>query len=219
MPTPPTPIEAGPPVPTSAAPEETFDAAYEAFNTWERDELQPGANALATNVFGNAVETVDARDAALQASLLAVESAASAAGAANFKGLWPDLAGPLSRPACVKHEGRFWLLLDDLPDVAASEPGVSADWTSLDAGQVAQTITANTTAVPGVYYVATTAGITLTIPSGWLNGDYVAGRNASGGACYIDWGTNTLLDEAPESPMRWPSRGGFEATNNGSTFA
>ncbi len=50
----PVPINAGPAVPSSSTPEATFDAQYEAFNAWERDQLQPGANALATNVFDNA---------------------------------------------------------------------------------------------------------------------------------------------------------------------
>lgn len=98
--------------------------------------------------------------------------------------------------------------------------GTNAKWSLIPGAATSiQTISTNTTAVPGVYYIATTAGITLTIPAGWLNGDYVGGRNASGGNCYIDWGANTLLGETPESPMRWPARGRFETTNNGSTFA
>ena len=50
----PTPITAAPPVPDSGQPEPTFDAQYEAFNTWERQQLVPGANALAANVYANA---------------------------------------------------------------------------------------------------------------------------------------------------------------------
>lgn len=52
----PTPIDAGPIVPSSADSETTFDAAYEAFNAWEKNQLQPQANALAANVFNNATE-------------------------------------------------------------------------------------------------------------------------------------------------------------------
>ena len=53
----PTPIDAGPAVPISADSETTFDAAYEAFNAWEKNKLQPQANALADNVFHNANES------------------------------------------------------------------------------------------------------------------------------------------------------------------
>ncbi|GEK48432.1 hypothetical protein HPA02_27150 [Bisbaumannia pacifica] len=60
----------------------------------------------------------------------AAESEASARAAASFKGLWSSLTGALAKPASVKHSGEYWELLNDLPDVAASEPGVSGDWTS-----------------------------------------------------------------------------------------
>lgn len=193
------------------------DEAYAAGST------QPAAferqHEIAEASYTNAISSQESAQAAQQSALTAASAAEPALAAANFKGLWPDLVGPLEKPACVKHEGRFWMLLNNLPDVAASEPGETADWTSLDAGRVTQTITANTTAVPGVYYIATTAGITLSYEDGWTDGDETGGRNASGGACYIDWGTNTLLGETPESPMRWPSRGRFETINNGSTFA
>ena len=48
----PTPVTAGPAVPDSADPEITFDAQYEAFNTWEKNNLQPEINALATIIVG-----------------------------------------------------------------------------------------------------------------------------------------------------------------------
>ncbi len=167
----------------------------------------------------NSLSSKESALAAQQSALDAANAAAPALAAANFKGLWPTLAGPLNKPACVKHNGRFWLLLNNLADVTLSQPGVSADWTSMDSGRITQTITANTTAVAGVYYIATTAGITLTIPAGFLKGDTVGGRNASGSACWINWTTNTVAGEVPEAPMRWPTRGKFETTHSGSTFA
>lgn len=60
----PTPIATGPAVPSSADSEVTFDAAYEAFNAWEKNQLQPQANALAANVFNNAQEAVTAANTA-----------------------------------------------------------------------------------------------------------------------------------------------------------
>ena len=162
---------------------------------------------------------------ALGGAETAVSAAADAASVqsvvlatANFAGVWADMSGPLNRPACVKHNGRFWMLLNDLPNVAASQPGVSADWTSLDAGRVTARITANTTAVAGVYYVAATTGITLTVPANFAKNDYIGGRNASGGNCNINWGTNTLCGDAPEAPMGWPANGQFEAYFDGVTF-
>ena len=196
----------------------TFNADAYAYGT-AMPSVVDGVNDLAENAHTNALSANESALAAQQSALDATNAAAPALAAANFKGLWGDLTGALSKPACVKYEGRFWMLLNNLADVTASEPGVTVDWTSLDAGQIVQTIASNTTAVPGVYYIATTAGITLTIPSGWLSGDSVGGRNASGGACLIDWGANTVSGEAPQSPMTWPNRGRFETTYSGSTFA
>lgn len=219
MPTAPTPIDAAPAVPDSSTPETSFDAAYEAFNTWEKDELRPKANALAVNVFNNAVEASDATDTCIAAAASATAAASQAVAAANFKGEWPDLTGPLNKPACVKHNGRFWMLLNNLADVTTSQPGVSADWTSLNVGQVSARIGSNTNAVSGVFYIATTAGITLTIPAGFTADDFVGGRNASGGGCFINWGAYTVSGETPEAPMSWPNRGRFNAVYDGSTFA
>jgi len=60
------------------------------------------------------------------------ESAAdSAVASANFKGAWSSLTGALNIPASVTHNGYLWILLNNLADVTASEPGVSADWQDL----------------------------------------------------------------------------------------
>ena len=77
----PTPIDAGPAVPSSADSETTFDAAYEAFNTWEKTKLQPQANALATNVYNNATEAVAAATTAIDKA----EEATTAASTATTK--------------------------------------------------------------------------------------------------------------------------------------
>ena len=172
----------------------------------------------AQEVFTNAGIALGGTETAVSAAADAASVRGVVLATANFKGVWADMGGPLNRPACVKHNGRFWMLLNDLPNVAASQPGVSADWTSLDAGRVTARITANTTAVAGVYYVAATAGITLTVPTNFAKNDYIGGRNASGGNCNINWGTNTLCGDAPEAPMGWPANGQFEAYFDGVTF-
>ncbi|MGN8004178.1 hypothetical protein ACTJKQ_13400 [Acidovorax sp. 22279] len=174
---------------------------------------------LASSALANAQEANLATTAAVSAAASAVTAASQAVAAANFKGVWPDLAGPLNKPACVKHNGRFWMLLNNLADVTTSQPGVSADWTSLNVGQVSTRINANTNAVAGVFYIATVPGITLSIPAGWTADDFVGGRNASGSGCFINWGAYTVSGETPEAPMSWPNRGRFNAVYDGSTFA
>ena len=52
--TPPIPIDAGPALPSSSDSEATFDAAFEAFLSWQKTQLQPQTNALAANVYSNA---------------------------------------------------------------------------------------------------------------------------------------------------------------------
>ena len=77
MPTaPPSAIDAAPTVPSSASPVETFDAAYEAFNNWEKNELQPKIGPLVGNVYDNTVE-------AAEAAAVATAQAAAAAALVN----------------------------------------------------------------------------------------------------------------------------------------
>lgn len=123
--------------------------------------------AVATNVFNNATEAQGFATDAQNASIDAAASEAIALGASNFKGMWSSLTGPLNRPASVKHNGQFWLLLADLPNVTTQEPSnASSVWTVLDSGvNVSQVITTNTTAVKGVRYILNATGITLTLPN------------------------------------------------------
>lgn len=214
----PTPVDA---LPTAPDPNDraTFDSRAYPFQQALSGTYRTQMNALAENVNNNANEASLASTAAVTAAASASTAASQAVAAANFKGEWPDMTGPLNKPACVKHNGRFWMLLNNLADVTTSQPGVSADWTALNVGQVSARISANTNAVAGVFYVATTAGITLTVPAGFTADDFVGGRNASGGGCFINWGAYTVSGETPEAPMSWPNRGRFNAVYDGSTFA
>lgn len=87
-----------------------------------QDATTNGANQVA-------LATVQADRA--EAAKLAAESAA------NFKGSWSSLTGPLTIPASTFHAGRFWVLLSDVADVAANEPGVGASWESISGGSIA----------------------------------------------------------------------------------
>ena len=86
------------------------------------------ANALQTDV--NAKQVATAASAAEAAVSLSETKLASQAAldAANFKGYWNTLTGALNKPASVIHSGKFWILLNNLVNVATSQPGVSADW-------------------------------------------------------------------------------------------
>lgn len=139
--------------------------------------------------------------AAVAAAASASEVQAALWGATNFKGIWGGLVGALSKPATVKHEGRFWLLLRNVVDVATQEPGVSDAWTSLDAGErVQQEVGAGTIAcIPGVLYVITGAAVTLTAPvAGLQPGDYFGFRLAApvSGTQVIDFGAVKVRGQA-----------------------
>lgn len=75
----PVPIPAAPPVPDSGLPEPTFDAQYEAFNSYEKNALVPGMNALGDATYQNAL---DAKNSATTATTKAGEASGSAAAAA-----------------------------------------------------------------------------------------------------------------------------------------
>jgi len=64
----------------------------------------------------------------------AIPAAQAALAAANFKGNWSDLTGVLNIPASVYHSDKTWMLLQNLPDVTASEPSdANSDWSKLTA--------------------------------------------------------------------------------------
>lgn len=139
-----------------------------------------------------------ASNAAASAATAATATAV-ALGSANFKGLWPSLSGALAKPACVKHAGHFWLLLNNLTNVATSEPGVSADWTAMDQGVTpTQTITADTVGVVGVRYLIDATGITLTLPVPVYKGDYTGWREVHGSVgATVRFGTTKCRGRSP----------------------
>jgi hypothetical protein len=80
-----------------------------------------------------AVLDADADRVAAEAAKVDAENAeAGATSAANYKGEWSSLTGPLAIPASVAHSGAVWMLVDSLADVTASEPTlVNTDWIAL----------------------------------------------------------------------------------------
>lgn len=176
-------------------------------------------NAIAINAYNNAVEANTSAGIATDSATASAESAGVALAASNFKGMWSTLVGAINKPASVKHDGRFWLLLNNLANVAASEPGITADWTSLDAGDVTQTVNVSTTMTTNVKYVVNTAGITLTAPSGMIQGDKVIAVDVSGGGFLTDWNGNTVKNDTQTLTMSIPPYSGYSLTYTGSTLA
>jgi hypothetical protein len=85
-----------------------------------------------TNAATNEVDVVSAQVTA--DALTASNSAAAAAGAANFVGAWSGLTGALNIPAGVSNNGSAWILTVNLADVTASEPTSSnTDWLQISA--------------------------------------------------------------------------------------
>ena len=157
-------------------------------------------NLVASEVNANASTASSQAGIAVSAANAATDAAAQSLAAANFKGEWFTLAGALNKPACVKHNGRFWLLLNNLANVTTSEPGVSSNWTSIDAGTpITQVITSNTTGVPGVIYIFT-APCALTLPqTGWIKGDRIGYRLATspGPTVLLKFGTLKFGGQSP----------------------
>lgn len=163
----------------------TYNSKAFAWATAWQATTGPNVYAMSNSAYLNAQEAKAQADASVIAGTQAAAAAATALAASNFKGEWPSLAGAISKPACVKHNGRFWLLLNNLADVASSEPGpANADWTPNDAGVVpSQTLTvagASVTAVTGVRYILAANNIALTAPVPTLKGDYHGVRRVNG---------------------------------------
>ena len=91
----------------------TFAVKREAWLTWEKDHLFPGLNAAIAG-FNPLLSNYE-----------------KIVGAANFKGLWSALSGPLTVPASVAHVGKIYVLLQDAANVALEVPGVSSKWAQI----------------------------------------------------------------------------------------
>lgn len=143
-----------------------------------------GIKAIADAAYANALSANEDATAAAGASVAASQAASVAASAANFKGNWSDLTGALSMPACVRHSGRFWVLLANLANVTTAVPGVSASWAALDVGtvpsQLLSTAGATVNAVVGVRYIVAANNVTLVAPASFLKGDFHGARWMTG---------------------------------------
>ena len=143
-------------------------------------------SAVATNVKANADEAAgSATSAAAQVTLAAAQvtaasvqsaasaaSAAAAAASANLKGTWASQTGAIAKPASVTHNSKVWGLLNNLADVTASQPGVTADWVDITPATnayacqttnslVALSVTSAASQVIGTYVIDSTRTLLL----------------------------------------------------------
>lgn len=131
-----TPIQPVPPAPEPPAfptladrPAGVYNQKAYAWAVYWGGEMMTRLMALVANVWNNATSAAESASVAQAGAESASNAAAVAMAGNHFKGAWSSLAGALNRPASVIHNGQYWMLLNDLLDVAASEPGVdTANW-------------------------------------------------------------------------------------------
>lgn len=155
-----------PPYPALGSP--TFNADAYTFGS-SMPAVVAGIDALAENAHTNAVSANESATAAASSAAVAEQSANTSLAGSNFKGDWSALpVGPLNRPASVAHAGRIWLLLSDLPNVAAAEPSNSSPYWRADDTvlPLEHVTTATASLVAGHHYsVEYTSGqVSLTMP-------------------------------------------------------
>ncbi|AXQ65832.1 MAG: hypothetical protein [Caudoviricetes sp.] len=119
-----------------------------------------------------------ASSAALSQSSAAASSAAAAA-SSNYKGEWLSLSGALNKPATVSHNGAFWVLVNNLANVALSEPGVTADWLFNNGTRWSELITSSATLSANQLapVLATVGNVDLTQPA-FSAGDFLIIHNS-----------------------------------------
>ena len=142
----------------------TFSARKLEELRWANNEYSTGSKALADASYANALDSQASATASAASAGNAAASETNVAGIANFKGEWSSLTGAINKPSSVFHNGAFWVLLNDLVNVAASQPGVTSDWLVCGGAFPIVVISTNTTAQPWKTYLVT-AACTLTAPA------------------------------------------------------
>lgn len=128
-----------------------------------------------SKAYQNALSAFESATASAASAAASEASAVTSMAGSNFKGDWAGLTGPLNKPASVAYTGRVWLLLDNLADVTAAVPGVSASWRAYDVFLPLVQVTGTAqTAVAGCHYsLNNAAATTLTLPASPAEGAMV----------------------------------------------
>lgn len=167
-----------PPIPQRTQDPALFSDNVDAFLTFIPDAVDYFDEATAfTDERATSADSSASAAALSQSS--AAASAASAAASSNYKGEWSSLSGALNKPATVSHNGAFWVLLNNLANVALSEPSVTADWLFNNGTRWSELITASTTLSANQLapVLATTGNVDLTQPD-FSSGDFLIIHNS-----------------------------------------
>jgi len=128
---------------------QTFATKANRFVAWQSvslkqnlDDSMDWVDGRVTSATGSAASASVSASVADERSTTAVEAADIALVAANVKGVWNQLSGALSVPASTFHQSKYWMLLSNVANVSAHEPGVSSVWTEIQTQQLIRTPTA-----------------------------------------------------------------------------
>ena len=158
-----------------------------------RDDAQDYANDASGFADDSSNHALDSEQFAQQANAFAQVAATNAA----FRGEWDELTGPIEMPASVYHDGAYWQLLRDLPDVTASEPGQTQDWAGTQTEIISwEPVTGNATLASNRYYgVNFSSGQVLTLPASPANNDIITLYKRSGNAAgaVLNRNGNTIM--------------------------
>lgn len=157
MPIEPVPIPAGPPVPDSSVAEPAFDAQFEASLAWQRNELAPKANALATTTYANTVEAVASAEISASRAVAANASAVAAATARTGSEDARDAAQAFAAaagaaaglPALAGHGGHI---------MRANSAETGVEWFDPDTSAIVAVAALNIDCSLGGYFTKTIAG-------------------------------------------------------------
>ncbi len=144
----------------------SFNAKAYTWGSWV-PTLVTWITGAVSKAYQNALSAFESATASAASAAASEASAVTSLAGSNFKGDWSGLTGTLNKPASVAHAGRVWLLLDNLADVTAAVPGVSASWRAYDVVlPLVHVTTATFTAVAGYHYSIEYAGqCTGTMPA------------------------------------------------------
>lgn len=158
--------DAAPSVPEfPALGDSSFNSKAYTWGTWLPTLVTWITNVVA-DAYQNALSAFESATASAASAAASEASAVTSMAGSNFKGDWAGLTGVLNKPASVAYAGRVWLLLDNLADVTAAVPGVSASWRAYDVFLPLVQVTGTAqTAVAGYHYsLNNAAATTITLP-------------------------------------------------------
>lgn len=92
------------------------------------DAWVAGLQTFSTDI-NTMISETNAATAQVTLDAATVAAAADAVAAnANFIGSWSAQTGAKTVPTSVAHNGETWILLSDIADITAKEPGIDSEW-------------------------------------------------------------------------------------------